>query len=174
MSHTSVSLAQTSEVHIFSDASEKAIAASAYLRTVSDGLTSVRFIMGRSKLAPLKGHTIPRLELCGTVLATELAEIISVQLDIPLESMRYYTDSRVDLGYISNRTCRLYTYVSNRVDHILRTYSANQWNFISSEKILQIPVLDALLMLPTLCSYPGLLVHNGYVISLKWNLDSFH
>ncbi|XP_056009145.1 uncharacterized protein LOC125668071 [Ostrea edulis] len=134
MSHTSVSLAQTSEVHIFSDASEKAIAASAYLRTVSDGLTSVRFIMGRSKLAPLKGHTIPRLELCGAVLATELAEIISVQLDIPLEFMRYYTDSRVVLGYISNRTRRFYTYVSNRVDHILRTSSANQWNFISSEK----------------------------------------
>lgn len=31
MSHTSVSLAQTREVHIFSDSSEKAIAASAYL-----------------------------------------------------------------------------------------------------------------------------------------------
>ena len=95
MSHTSVSLTQTSEVHIFSDASEKAIAAAAYLRTVSDNLTSVRFIMGRSKLAPLKGHTIPRLELCGAVLATELAEIISAQLDIPLESMAYYTNSRI-------------------------------------------------------------------------------
>ena len=120
MSHTSVSLTQRSEVHIFSDASEKAIAAAAYLKTVSDSLTSVRFIMGRSKLAPLKGHTIPRLELCGAVLATELAEIISAQLDIPLESMEYYTDSRIVLGYINNRTRRFYTYVSNRVHHILR------------------------------------------------------
>lgn len=134
MSHTSVSSAQTAEVHIFSDASEKAIAASAYIKTVSDGQTSVRFIMGRSKLAPLNGHTIPRLELCGAVLATELAEIISVQLGIPLQTMRFYTDSRVVLGYIGNRTRRFYTYVSNRVDRILRISNANQWNFISSEK----------------------------------------
>lgn len=72
--------------------------------------------------------------LCAAVLATELAEIISVQLGIPLQTMRYYTDSRFVLGYIGNRTRRFYTYVSNRVDRILRISNANQWNFISSEK----------------------------------------
>lgn len=106
MSHTSVSLAQTREVHIFSDSSEKAIAASAYL---SDGITNVRFIIGRSKLVPFKGHTIRRLELYGGLLATELAEIISILLGIPLENIRYYTDSRVVLGYIGKKTRRFYT-----------------------------------------------------------------
>jgi hypothetical protein len=40
------------------------------------GATSLGFLVGKSKLAPLKGHTIPRLELCGAVLATELGETI--------------------------------------------------------------------------------------------------
>nr|XP_034311384.1 uncharacterized protein LOC117684234 [Crassostrea gigas] len=164
MSHTSVSSVQTAEVHIFSDASENAIAASAYIKTVSDGQTSVRFIMGRSKLAPLNGHTIPRLELCGAVLATELAKIISVQLGIPLKTMRYYTDSRVVLGYIGNRTRRFYTYVSNRVDRILRISNANQWNFISSEKNPADSCTRCNTNVINIMRYHGLLVHNGCVM----------
>lgn len=99
LSHMSVSIAKTAEVHIFCDASEKAIGASAYIKVEDEqGRNSVRFLMG--KLAPPRGHTIPRLELCGVNLATELAEIISIQLDIQLDSMHYYTDSKVVLGYI--------------------------------------------------------------------------
>ena len=43
LSHQSVSLAKDVEVHIFSDASEQAIAASAYLKvTDNDGHISIR------------------------------------------------------------------------------------------------------------------------------------
>lgn len=135
LSHVSVSLAKTAEVHIFCDASEKAIGASAYIKVEDDqGHNSVRFLMGKGKLAPPRGHTIPRLELCGAVLATELAEIISIQLDIPLDSMHYYTDSKVVLGYISNCTRRFYTYVSNRVDRILKISTADQWKYVPTDK----------------------------------------
>jgi hypothetical protein len=49
----------------------KAISTMAYLKVIDDsGATSLGFPVGKSKLAPLKGHTIPRLELCGAVLAT--------------------------------------------------------------------------------------------------------
>ncbi|XP_062585397.1 uncharacterized protein LOC134247072 [Saccostrea cucullata] len=135
LSHVSISIAKTVEVHIFCDASEKAIAASAYLKvTDNDGHSSVRFLMGKGKLAPSRGHTIPRLELCAAVLATEIAQIISIQLDIPLECMCYNSDSRVVLGYVSNRTRRFYSYVSNRVDRILKISSADQWNYISTDR----------------------------------------
>ena len=135
LSHQSVSLAKDVEVHIFSDASEQAIAASAYLKvTDNDGHISIRFLMGKGKLAPVRGHTIPRLELCAAVLATEIAEIISIQLDIPLTSMYYYSDSKVVLGYISNQTRRFYNYVSNRVDLILKVSKADQWSYISTDK----------------------------------------
>ncbi|XP_052706713.1 uncharacterized protein LOC128182142 [Crassostrea angulata] len=74
---TSISLAHQVDVHVFSDASEHAIAAVAYLQVTDEfGETSLGFLMGKSKLAPLKGHTIPRLELCAAVLATEFGEAI--------------------------------------------------------------------------------------------------
>ena len=123
---TSLDLVDHTEVLVFSDVSEKATAAAAYLRVIdSTGSSHVGFIMGKSKLAPPKGPTIPRLELCGAVLATEVAEIVLEHLDIVFTTVRYYTDSKVGLGYIST-----YTYVSNRVDSIHKVLRPEQWNFV--------------------------------------------
>jgi hypothetical protein len=103
----------------FCDASEQAISAVAYLKVVDDsGATSLGFLVGKSKLAPLKCHTILRLELCGDVLATELGETICNHMNLSYEICHYYTDSQVVLGYISNTTRRFYTYVANRVEKI--------------------------------------------------------
>ena len=61
------------ELHIFSDASEKAIAASAYCVGFRGEVIDCKsFIMGKAKVAPKNGHTIPRLELCAAVPATEI------------------------------------------------------------------------------------------------------
>lgn len=61
------------ELHVFSNAPQSAIAIVAYLRTIdSNGITNVGFILGKVGLAPTTGHTIPRLELCGAVLAIEI------------------------------------------------------------------------------------------------------
>ena len=117
------------------DASEKAIAAAAYMKTTDvSGQMSVVFIMGKSKLAPVGGHTIPRLELCAAVLAVEIAEILSVQMDLPCASMFFHTDSKVVLGYISNRTRRFFQYVANRVERILKISSASQWTFVPTDR----------------------------------------
>ncbi|VDI04708.1 Hypothetical predicted protein [Mytilus galloprovincialis] len=127
----SISVMDNLEVHVFSDASEKAVAASAYLRAIDTyGTSTVGFIMGKSKLAPLSGNTIPRLELCGAVLATEIGKIISENLDVPLDSIKYYSDSKIVLGYITNQTRRFHTYVSNRIERILSVSSSNQWQFV--------------------------------------------
>jgi hypothetical protein len=47
--------------NIISDVSEQAISAVAYLKVIDDsGATSLGFLVGKSKLAPLKGHTKSR------------------------------------------------------------------------------------------------------------------
>ncbi|XP_062621746.1 uncharacterized protein LOC134283301 [Saccostrea cucullata] len=123
------------ELHVFSDASEKAIAAAAYLKVVdADNNTYLGFILGKSKLAPVKGHTIPRLELCGAVLASEIGNSVLEQLDMKPSVVKYYTDSKVVLGYLYNETKRFYTYVSNHVCKILKRTSADQWNYVPSSK----------------------------------------
>ena len=59
-----------------------AISAVAYLKaTDENGHTHIGFVMGKSKLAPHPPHTVPRLELCGAVLAVEMAELITEELD---------------------------------------------------------------------------------------------
>ncbi|KAJ8346863.1 hypothetical protein SKAU_G00282640 [Synaphobranchus kaupii] len=68
---------------VFSDASVKAIAAVAYLKvTHEDGHSEVGFILGKAKLAPVPELTIPRLELCAAVLAVELSELLTEELDM--------------------------------------------------------------------------------------------
>jgi hypothetical protein len=71
----------TKELHVYADASEKAIAAGAYLRTLDkDGNPDLGFVLGKAKVAPTNGHTIPRLELCAAVLAVEIAQCALEQL----------------------------------------------------------------------------------------------
>ncbi|XP_069106579.1 uncharacterized protein [Argopecten irradians] len=121
-------------VHVFSDASEKAIASVGYLLTAcEDGTQELGFILGKTKVAPLHTTTIPRLELCAAVLAIEIAETISEQLNLPLSIFRFYTDSKVVLGYVYNQTRRFYNYVCNRVTRIRKSSTPEQWNFVSTE-----------------------------------------
>ena len=50
------------ELHVFCDASERAIATVAYLRSQDmDHDPCIGFVIGKTKVAPLYGHTIPRL-----------------------------------------------------------------------------------------------------------------
>lgn len=84
---------------------------------------------GRLYLIP---HTVPRLELCAAVLAVELAELITEESDIALHKVRFYTDSRIILGYIHSVTCWFYVYVANRVTRIRK--SPDQWRHVSTDQ----------------------------------------
>ncbi|VDI72544.1 Hypothetical predicted protein [Mytilus galloprovincialis] len=114
----------TKELHVFSDASEKAIAAVAYLRTTDSS----------AKVAPTSGHTIPRLELSAAVLAVEITQTIMDNLDLHIDTVKFYTDSKVVLGYISNETRRFFIYVANRVEKIRKFSSPSQWNYVPTNR----------------------------------------
>lgn len=52
--------------------SEKAYAAIAYARTIRmDGKTTIRLIQSKTRVAPLKRLSVPRLEHCGAYLASD-------------------------------------------------------------------------------------------------------
>lgn len=127
--------AQHTAVHIFSDASVKAIAAVAYLKVVDgEGKCHIGFIIGKAKLAPTSVHTVPRLELGAAVLAVEIAELIASELDIDLSHLHFYVDSKVVLGYINNETRRFYVYVSNRVERIRKSTRPDQWHYVPTSQ----------------------------------------
>ncbi|XP_071833874.1 uncharacterized protein [Apostichopus japonicus] len=123
------------ELHTFGDASNKAIGAACYLRTIcDDSEVHVRLVMGKAKLSPKAATTIPRLELCASVVATEIEKYVTQELQVKIDESKFYTDSKVVLGYITNTKRRFRTYVCNRVNQILRTTSSKQWVYVPSEK----------------------------------------
>ncbi|XP_011879618.1 PREDICTED: uncharacterized protein LOC105568508, partial [Vollenhovia emeryi] len=72
----------TVEIHGFCDASQHAMAASVYLRTTNeDGSVTTNLIASKTKVAPLKRLTIPRLELSSAIILTKLVVHILRILD---------------------------------------------------------------------------------------------
>ncbi|XP_070571190.1 uncharacterized protein [Ptychodera flava] len=107
------------ECHIFSDASNEAIGAVAYLRlTNHEDNVNVSFILGKAKVNPTHAVSIPRLELCAAVLATKLAQKITSEIGLNIDNFIYHTDSKIVLGYINNSSKRFHVYLANRVEKI--------------------------------------------------------
>ncbi|XP_031755219.1 uncharacterized protein LOC116409808 [Xenopus tropicalis] len=130
----SCSNAKYKELCVFSDASMQAIAAVAYLKVIdSESQVHIGFVLGKAKLAPCPELTVPRLELCAAVLAVDIAEFITKEIDTNIDSVSYFTDSRIVLGYICNEKRRFYVFVSNRVQRIRRSSLPEQWHYVSTE-----------------------------------------
>lgn len=121
------------QLHHFSDASMTGYGSVAYLRIVGhDGRIHCSILLGKSRLAPLKVVTIPRLELSAAVVAVRLDKIIKCELDIPIGMTVFWTDSTSVLQYIQNESRRFQTFVGNRVAIIHENSSPHQWRHVDT------------------------------------------
>ena len=122
------------EIHAFSDASDHAIGWVLYMRSINpDGDIHVSFIVACSKVAPRAAGTIPRLELCAADGASQCTAKVVSELRNKPSRVKFYTDSKIVLGYIQNKTKRFKRYVERRVSTILSTTSPEQWFYVSTD-----------------------------------------
>ncbi|KAL9951191.1 hypothetical protein ACROYT_G043811 [Oculina patagonica] len=121
------------ELHHFSDASSQGYGAVSYLRqTDANGKVHCSLVMAKSRVAPLKSVTIPRMELSAAVLATRLDRMIKQEVTMPIDSSTFWTDSTCVLRYIENKDKRFQTFVANRISAILDQSTATQWRYVDT------------------------------------------
>ncbi|XP_017490271.1 PREDICTED: uncharacterized protein LOC108378486 [Rhagoletis zephyria] len=115
-------------------ASEKAYAAVAYARTkYLDGKIVVNLVASRTKVAPLKSTTLPRLELCAAHLAAKLIKQITACLCSPESRMFGWTDCTVTLACLQGHPSRWSTFVANRVAEMQEILPSECWTHVRSE-----------------------------------------
>ncbi|XP_046868423.1 uncharacterized protein LOC124460862 [Drosophila willistoni] len=123
------------EIHAFSDASIKAYAAVVYSRIVNqDGSIEVSLIAAKTRVAPLKQQSLPRLELCGTLLLSRL--IASIKLAWKdLDSTVYaWCDSTVVLAWLNHLPAGLKTFIGNRTAEILEVIPRDSWRHVDTKQ----------------------------------------
>ncbi|XP_050527955.1 uncharacterized protein LOC126898049 [Daktulosphaira vitifoliae] len=122
------------EIHGFSDASEKAYGGCIYLRcTDIDGKHSLRLICGKSKIAPLKVISIPRLELRAALLLARLSYNVMEKLKLNIIKKYFWTDSNIVLAWISSPSTNWKTFVAHRVGEIQNLSCPSEWAHVRSQ-----------------------------------------
>lgn len=88
---------QTTQLHSFFDASERAFAAVVYLRSVYDDEgVEVSLLASKTHVALTKQQSIPQLQLLRVLVLSRLVESIIVLLPHPVPTF-YWTDSMAAL-----------------------------------------------------------------------------
>ncbi|XP_066261326.1 uncharacterized protein [Euwallacea similis] len=121
------------ELHGFSDASERAFGACIYLRsTDKEQKHTVRLLCAKSRVAPLKKMSIPRLELSASLLLSQLVSKTTQALKTKIEDQYFWSDSMIALAWIKGQSNRWKNFVANRIGEIQRLTN-NNWAHVTSE-----------------------------------------
>ena len=119
---------------IFSDASNEAFGACAYIRWQTESSSfNIRFIAANSRVVRLKPLTVPRLELQGAVLATRLYQSIMEETRIQFMKAVFFTESNIVLSWIRSQSREFKPFVSARVAEIQSNSDPSQWRHVPGE-----------------------------------------
>jgi len=123
------------EMHGFSDASEIAFGACIYMRATSpNGEHSTHLLCSKSRMAPLKSISIPRLELCAAVLLAQLVNKVLKCFHCRIDAINLWTDSTIVLSWIQSCSRTWATFVANRVAEIQQLTPTQYWHHVRSEE----------------------------------------
>ncbi|GBO19940.1 hypothetical protein AVEN_35883-1 [Araneus ventricosus] len=123
------------ELYGFADASELAYGAVIYVKSINSyGGSEVKLLISKSRVAPLKFVTIPRLELCAAVLLSKLMRRVLRALELEVSKTYFWTDSTIVLSWLEKECKELKTFVGNRISIIRTLTVAEQWNHVPSKQ----------------------------------------
>ena len=124
-------------LHYFSDACETGYGMSAYIRLVNaEGVVHCSLLFGKSRVAPLKFISIPRLELTAATLSVKVSRTIREKIDVHINDEIFWTDCQVVLCYINSDAQCFKIFVANRVQQIRDQTNVRQWHDVETSNNL--------------------------------------
>ncbi|XP_062715284.1 uncharacterized protein LOC134291501 [Aedes albopictus] len=125
----------TLEIHTFVDASEVSYSCVTYFRITNPyGSAEVAFVASKTKVAPLKPTTIPRLELMACVLGVRLAMFAVDGHSLAVKKHFFWTDAEVAMSWIYADPRKYRPFVAFRVGEILEKSNREDWRWVSSKQ----------------------------------------
>ncbi|GFS67450.1 uncharacterized protein TNCV_2903491 [Trichonephila clavipes] len=130
-----VAFPEVIEIHGFADASEHCYGAAVYCKSKNlKSETLVRLITSKSRVAPIKSLTIPRLELCAAVLLAKLVKRVVAALQLETAELYLWSDSMIVLAWLRKEPMDLKTFFQNRVAKIQELYPNQLWRHVPSDQ----------------------------------------
>lgn len=121
------------QLHTFVDASENGYAAVSYFRISNNSSVAISLIGSKTRVAPLKLASIPRLELMAAVIGARFASTIAENHTINIKKKIFWSDSRTVLSWIRSDHRKYHQFVAIRVSEILDISNMNEWRWISGK-----------------------------------------
>ncbi|XP_055522534.1 uncharacterized protein LOC129716721 [Wyeomyia smithii] len=121
-------------LHCFCDASKTAYGCCIYTVSRDEfGQLHSHLLTAKSRVAPLRGQSIPRLELCAALLGSQLADKIQRTTNFN-EPPTFWTDSTIVLHWIKSQSNVWKVFVSNRIAEIQRLTKGRTWRHVPTEQ----------------------------------------
>ena len=130
---------QSLELHGFGDGSSVAFAVTVYLLTeLKSGEIDTNLIASKARLAPLKGATVPRLELMFALIVSRLiitgSNALRSGVKVDDTWMYCWQDSQITLWWIYGITKEFKQLVQNRLVEIRKLVDFRKWRYCPSEE----------------------------------------
>ncbi|XP_065367154.1 uncharacterized protein LOC135959932 [Calliphora vicina] len=122
---------QSVQLHGFCDSSIRAYGCCFYFRVkTNSGNVSVRLFTAKSRVAPTKRKSLPKLELCGAQLLAKLYSKVKNLFAIPNLEVFLWTDSQIVLHWLKQHSSTLSVFVGNRVSEIQDLTTGCIWRHV--------------------------------------------
>lgn len=119
------------QLHIFADSSQSAMAAVAYWRMeCGPNEWQISFVIGKSRVAPPKLISVPRLELQAAILAVRLNRHVRKTHHIDIERTIYWTDSKTVVQWIRSDRSQFPPFVAHRIAEIWEDTAIADWRWV--------------------------------------------
>ncbi|XP_055620081.1 uncharacterized protein LOC129764715 [Toxorhynchites rutilus septentrionalis] len=121
------------QLHVFVDASEQAYGAAAFFRITTDDGPRCSLVMARTKVAPLKLMSIPRMELMGAVLRARLLSSVEGNHELKVMKRTLWTDSQNVFSWIRSDQRKYKPFVAFRIGEILQETKIDEWRWVPTK-----------------------------------------